>query len=729
MATRTHFRACNLCEAMCGLRIEADADRVMSIRGDEEDPLSRGYLCPKAFALKDLHEDPDRLRQPMRRTGSASDPRWEPMAWEDALDEAARGLLRVQAEHGRSAVGVYLGNPTVHNTGALLYGPMFVRSLRTKNRFSATSVDQLPAMLASYLMLGHQLLIPVPDVDRTQHFLVLGANPLASNGSLMTAPDMRGRIDAILGRGGRVVVVDPRRTETAQRATEHVFIRPGTDALLLLAMLHVVLEKGHRLGRLAAFTDGIDALQEAVGDVSPERVAAPTGIPAATIRRLAEDFAGAPSAVAYGRVGTSTQPFGSLCQWLISALNIVTGNFDRPGGVMFPKPALDALTLPGGIGKGHFGKWKTRVRGLPEFGGELPVAALAEEILAPGEGRIRAMVTIAGNPVLSTPNGTRVDEAFGTLDFMVSIDPYLNETTRHASLILPPPSPLERAHYDIAFHLLAVHETARFAPALFDKGPDARHDWQILLGLARRIEAAKGGRKGLQAALKLRALERLGPEALLDIGLRLGPHGPSLRPLRAGLSLRTLAKQPHGVDLGPLTESLPRRLFTKDKRIRLAPAPLVDDLQRLWKAFPAQPSAAREGALVLVGRRHLRDNNSWMHNAKQLMTGKPRCTLFIHPEDASRLGVAAGTEVVVRSRVGEVKVLVTITGDMMPGVVSLPHGYGHGRPGVKLGVATAHAGVSVNDLTDDQSLDALSGNAAFSGVPVTVERAPSPAAG
>jgi anaerobic selenocysteine-containing dehydrogenase len=729
MTTRTHFRACNLCEAMCGLRIEADGERVTSIRGDDDDPLSRGYLCPKAFALKDLHEDPDRLRQPMRRVGSGTSARWEPIAWEEALDEAARGLTRVQAEHGRDAVGVYLGNPNVHNTGAVLYGPMFVRSLRTKNRFSATSVDQLPSMLASYWMFGHQLLIPVPDVDRTAHFLILGANPLASNGSLMTAPNMRGRIDAIKKRGGRVVVIDPRRTETAERADEHVFIRPGTDALLLLAMLQVVLDKGHRMGRLEAFSDGIEALRTAVKDATPERAAGATGIPAATIRRLAEDFAKAPSAVAYGRVGTSTQPFGTLCQWLINALNIVTGNLDREGGAMFAKPALDPLFLGQGlgVGKGSFGRWKSRVRGLPEFGGELPVATLAEEILAPGEGRIRAMVTIAGNPVLSTPNGARLDEALESLAFMVAIDPYLNETTRHANLILPPPSPLERIHYDVVFHLLAVHETARFAPALFDKGPDARHDWQILLGLARRIESAKRTRRGFQSALKLRALEALGPKTLLDLGLRMGPHGPRLSPLRAGMSLKKLEKQPHGVDLGPLTTSLPQRLFTKDKRIRLAPPAAIDDLARLWKAFPDRATSDGQNALLLVGRRHLRDNNSWMHNAKQLMTGKARCTLFINPEDALRLGLTSGADAVVRSRVGEVNVPITITDEMMPGVVSLPHGYGHARSGVKLGVASQHAGVSVNDLTDEQSLDDLSGNAAFSGVPVTVERAPATA--
>ncbi|HVH46415.1 MAG TPA: molybdopterin-dependent oxidoreductase, partial [Labilithrix sp.] len=486
MAIRTHHRACNLCEAMCGVRIEVDGDRVASIRPDEDDPFSQGYMCPKAVGLKDLHEDPDRLRHPVRRTASG----WERMSWDDALDFAARGLHDVQVKHGREAVGAYLGNPTIHNTGAMLFAPTFLRALRTKNRFSATSVDQLPHMLAAYWMLGHQLVLPIPDVDRTQYFLVFGANPLASNGSLMTAPGIRRRIDAIRARGGRVVVVDPRRTETAERADEHVFVRPGTDALLLLGMLHVVFERGVKLGRLESFTDGLETLRGIVRDTPPERVAVHTGVPADVIRRLATEFASAPSAVCYGRVGMSMQSFGTLCQWLVNALNIVTGNFDRPGGAMFPKPAFDPRLAPKGLGvsRGSYGRWTTRVRGLPEFGGELPVSALGEEILTEGKGQIRGMVTIAGNPVLSTPNGTRLDEAFSSLEFFVAIDPYVNETSRHAHVILPPPSPLERSHYDVVFHMLAVRETARYAPAVFEKSPDARHDWQIMLGLARRLE-------------------------------------------------------------------------------------------------------------------------------------------------------------------------------------------------------------------------------------------------
>lgn len=708
---QVHFQTCTLCEAMCGLRVEVDGGQVTSIRGDDEDPFSRGHICPKAVALKDLHEDPDRLRHPVRRTANG----WEKVSWDDALDETAERLHRVQREHGRDAVAMYLGNPTVHNHGAVLYGLMFLRALRTKNRYSATSVDQLPHQFAAYQMLGHQLLLPIPDIDRTRYFLVLGANPLVSNGSLMTAPDMRGRIKALQQRGGKLVVVDPRKTETARAADEHLFIRPGTDALLLLSLLHVAFEKGPRLGRLADFTDGVETLRAVARDFPPERAALHTGIPAETIRRIANDFASAESAVCYGRIGASQQAFGGLCLWLINALNLVTGNFDREGGAMFTRPAVDALDAPRAmaVSAGHYDRYRSRVRGLPEFAGELPVAVLGEEILTEGPGRVRGLVTSAGNPVLSTPNGAQLDRALSTLDFMVSIDPYINETTRHAHLILPPTSPLERSHYDLIFHLLAVRNTAKYSPALFAPPPGALHDWQIHLELYRRLKKLRGG--GLRDRLEYEALKRLGPDGMVDLALRVGPYGA----LRGGLSLAKLRREAHGVDLGPLKPCLPGRLPKGRKRINAAPAPLVDDVKRLREAFP-ETAAPRNGELLLIGRRGLRDNNSWMHNVSKLVSGKPRCTLLMHPEDAKARGLAEGQDAVVTSRVGQITVPVTVTEDVMPGVVSLPHGYGHARDGVRLRVAAENAGVSLNDLTDDRAVDALSGNAALSGVPVQV---------
>ena len=706
-----HYRTCSLCEAMCGIVVEAEGGAIHAIRGDADDPFSRGYICPKAVALADLHTDPDRLRRPLRRDGEG----WKEIGWDEALDEAARRLVEIQRRHGRDSIAVYLGNPNVHNYGALLQTQVLHRALRSRSRYSATSVDQLPHMLASLMMFGHQLLMPVPDVDHTGYFLMLGANPLASNGSLMTAPGIERRLKAMKARGGQLVVIDPRRTETAALADWHLPIRPGTDALLLLAILHTLFDEALvRPGPLAAFTDGLETVRDAVRPFPPARVADATGISAADIQRLARELAGAPAAVCYGRVGISTQEFGSLACWLVNVVNVVTGNLDRAGGSMFTLPAADLVALATRIGqRGRFATRRSRVRGLPEFGGEWPVAVLSEEIETPGPGQVRAAVTIAGNPVLSTPNGGRLARALGTLDFMVSVDFYLNETSRHAHLILPPVGPLERDHYDLAFHLLAVRNTAKYSPALYAPPADGRTDWQILLDLSRRIEAARGG-QSLSSRLSHAVLGRLGPRGVLDLLLRIGPYGP--RPWkRGGITLRRLERAPHGLDIGPLQPCLPARLATRDRRIQLAPPSLLADIPRLEAAL-GRPRAALE----LIGRRDLRSNNSWMHNCQRLMNGRERCTLQMSPGDAAARGLADGTRVRIRSRAGAVEVTLQVTDAMRPGVVCLPHGWGHHRPGTRLQVAAAHAGESANDLTDELFVDVLSGNAAFSGVPVEV---------
>ncbi|MEM9455716.1 MAG: molybdopterin-dependent oxidoreductase [Myxococcota bacterium] len=733
-APRQHFRTCNLCEAMCGLKIEVDGEQILSIRGDDDDPFSRGHICPKAPALAQLQADPDRLRQPMRRTGSG----WQPLPWDEALDEAATRLHQLQRAHGRNAIAAYLGNPNVHNLGAMLFGPRLLRQLRTKNLYSATSVDQLPHMLAAHLMFGHQLLLPVPDVDRTSLLIILGANPMVSNGSLMSAPDMANRLRALQERGGRLVVIDPRRSETAARADEHLFIRPGTDALLLLGMLHTIFAENRvRLRELEDIVDGIAHLRSLVRDYTPERVAPLTGIEASRITGLARALADADAGVCYGRIGTSIQPYGALCAWLLYALNIVTGHLDHPGGAMFTTPAVDPIGAPKGmsVSRGGFGRWRSRVRSLPEVGGELPVATLADEILTEGEGQIRGLVTIAGNPVLSTPNGARLERGLAGLETYVAIDFYINESTRHAHLVLPPTSPLERSHYDLIFHTLAIRNGAKLSGPLLDPPPGARHDWQILHELAVRLKQQRG-RYPLADRLADAALARLGPEGLVGVGLAMGPYGLRARG-RNALSLAALRRAPHGVDLGPLVPCLPERL--PKGRIDLVPSPMVADLTRLradlveprieptTTSNPDDPAADKpsdtsrgESSLRLIGRRQLRTNNSWMHNMPGLVSGKPRCTLLMHPEDAAARSVEQGDEVCIESRVGRVIAPVAITTDMMPGVVSLPHGFGHGREGIQMKVAQAHAGVSINDLTDESRIDALSGNAALSGVPVTV---------
>lgn len=691
-----HYRACNLCEAICGLVIETEDHRVVSIAGDPNDPLSRGYLCPKAFALKDVYEDPNRLKMPLKRTASG----WKTIGWEEAIAEAVGRLRDIQRQYGPDAIGTYYGNPSVHNLGTLANTPLLSKTLRTKNTFSATSVDQLPSHFAAWTMFGHPLLLPIPDLSRTDYLLVLGGNPLASNGSLMTAPNVGEHLKNIRQRGGQVVVLDPRRTETAKQADAHYFIQPASDAWLLLAMIQVLFsEKRVDLGKNAGFTEGLAVLEAAVAEFTPEMAAGPTGLAPATIRQLALAFADAPSAVCYGRMGLSVQQFGGLCQWLINCLNLITGNVDRPGGVMFTTPAVDLLAnaQPRNI----WGRWKSRVRGLPEFMGELPVSVMAEEILTPGQGQIRAMLTNCGNPILSTPNGTQLDKAFAGLDFMVSIDIYLNETTRHAHLILPPATGLETGHYDLTFHLLAVRNTAKYSLPTLPKSEGARYDYEILQALAHGLSG------------QTEPFEPQPPEINVDFGLRMGPYALSLDQLKA---------QPQGIDLGALKPCLPERLVHADKKIVLAPPPFLEDLARLRASWTNEPVRQGPTDFKLIGRRNLRDNNSWMHNSEKLMKGRQRCTLLIHPEDAKALQLADSETVRVQSRTGAIEITLEYCPDIMPGVVSIPHGYGHHRQGVQLDVAALHPGVSINDLTDERLLDSLTGNAALNGVAVKVEQ-------
>ena len=710
----THYIACNLCEAICGLEIIVENGAVKSIRGDKQDPVSKGHICPKAVALQDIHYDPDRLRTPIKKTADG----WQQISWHQAFDEVANGLKQVQRKHGKNSVAVYLGNPTVHNLDAMLFGPVFFRTLRTKNRFSATSVDQLPEQLASLLMFGHSLLIPLPDLDRTDFHIIFGANPVVSNGSLMTAPGVTRRLKAIRERGGQFVVIDPRRTETAAIADRHLFIKPGSDVFMLLAMLHVVfVEKLQSLGTVGEFTRGMEQIEELVRNYAPEKVAAITGVNPEDLKTLVKDFCAADSASCYGRVGVSTQKYGSLSQWLINVFNIVTGNLDVPGGTMFAKPAFEVLTA-GSSGKKGFADNFSRVRKLPNFQGEFPVAVLAEEITTPGDGQIKALVTSAGNPALSTPNGDQLDAALDDLDFMVSIDIYLNETTRHADIILPPTTSLERSHYDIVFHALAIRNSAKFSRPVFRAGKDQRSDAQIYLELAWRMQSTNGFSKAL-GWLKKELFQRLGSDWIINKKLKEGPYAKS-----HGLNLKKLKQNPHGIDLGAMQPCLPGRLFSRDKDINLAPDEFVTDLKRLNGTLQDHDSASEASGfdLRLIGRRDPRTNNSWLHNSYRMVKGKKRCLALVNPLDAQSRNLRDGDMALVSSRVGAIRIPVAVSNDIMPGVISIPHGWGHGGDGIELGVATQHAGVNTNILTDDRFLDSVSGNAALNGVPVSLSK-------
>ncbi len=692
-----HYRSCNICEAMCGLEVSHRDGAVVSIRPDRQDPFSRGHICPKAVALQDFHIDEDRVRTPLRRTADG----WQPIGWEQAFTEIGQRVRAIQQQHGADSVGVYLGNPNAHNLGSALFLPRFQKTLGSRNRYSSASADQLPHHVAASQMFGAGLAIAVPDIDRTDFLLIIGANPAVSNGSLMSAPGMPARLKAIIGRGGRVVVIDPRRTETAKLASEHFAIRPEADALLLCALIRTIIDDGRvDLGDVADMVDGYATLDAATADFTPERVAGAVGISAADIRRLARAFAAAPSAVCYSRMGASTQSFGGLCQWLTVALNVISGNFDRAGGAMFPLPALDLLARVPRSDPAARKPPRSRVRGLPGYSGEFPVATLADEILTEGDGRIRALFTIAGNPVLSAPGGDRLDGALARLDFMVAVDIYLNETTRHADIVLPATTGLEIAQYDVYFNSFAVRNTAKYSPPLFAARGAQRHDWQILKGLMACLGAAE---------------DSTTPEDLLDAALRAGPYKD------LGLSLDALLAHPHGIDLGPLRPCARARLRTPDGRIRLAPALFVDDLPRLRAALDADSATRRDYPFRLIGRRLIWNHNTWTHNARRLLKGAGPITVQLHPDDARRLGIADGQLVTVRARSGRLRLPAELDGDIAPGVVSIAQGWGHDRPGIGMRHAAAQPGASINSLTDDARIDPLTGNAAFNGTPVALD--------
>lgn len=710
---------CPLCEATCGLDVTLDGTEIASVRGDEKDVFSAGYICPKGASLKALHDDPDRLRRPMVKR----DGQWHEVGWDEAFAEIDRRLPPLIAEHGKDSVGVYIGNPSAHNLSALLYGRVLYKSLGTRNIYSASTVDQMPKHFSSGYLFGDPLSIPVPDLDRTDFLLMLGANPLVSNGSLMTAPDVRGRLKAIRERGGRIVVVDPRRSRTAEIADEHVAIRPGADALLLFAMVQVLFADGLvRLRGLAEHVNGVDVVQSLCEPFTPEAVEAATGVAAQDIRRLARELAAADRAAVYGRIGTSTQQFGTLASWLVDVLNVLTGNLDREGGAMFPLAPAGQANATAGRRRGFAtGRWRSRVRQLPEVLGELPVVTLADEIETPGAGQIRALITIAGNPCVSTPNAERLSAALADLDFMVSVDIYLNETTRHADVILPGPPALARDHFDLVLYQFAVRNVANWTPAVLDS--DIPQEWQTLLRLV-GVAAGQGpdvdvdalddlvaadvaSRAGLDASV---SGARRGPARLLDLMLRSGPYG---------LSLADLEAAPHGIDLGPLRPRIPDVLATTSGKVELAAEPVVTDVARLAATLVDAPPPG----LVLIGRRQLSSNNSWMHNIAPLVRGANRCTAHIHPDDAAARGLADGQLATVRSRTGSITVPVEITDSVRPGVVSIPHGWGHGVEGTRADVAAAHAGANSNILADEQLMDVPSGTAVLNAIPVEVSAA------
>ncbi|HEX7476917.1 MAG TPA: molybdopterin-dependent oxidoreductase [Polyangiales bacterium] len=711
----TKSLVCELCEAGCGLSVDVLDGQVVKVRGNERDVLSRGFVCPKGLATIALDRDPDRLRTPVQRR---ADGRFEPITWDAAFSLVADRLGAIQREHGRDAVAVYMGTPIVHKHGALLMRGALLGALRTRNSTSAGSQDSSPRFAASYFLYGSAFSVPVPDVDRTSFFLCIGANPLVSNGSLLTAPNLRERLRAIQARGGKLVVVDPRRTETAEVADEHVAIRPGTDAAFLLAMVHVLwTERRIDEAALEQATRGWPTIRAQLAAYAPERVARYTGVPAETIRRVALEFADASTSVAYARLGVCNQAFGTLASYAVDLLNLVAGRLGQVGGALFATPAIDLTRLARLTGSDGYARFRSRVRGLPEIAGDLPATVLAEEMQTPGDGQVRGFVTYAGNPVSSTPNGRRLAAALSGLQFMVSIDYYVNETTRFADVILPPCGPFAEDHVDLFFANFAAHNGLRWTPGVVARGADERHDWEILLELAERLGGGPTGVRAIDQLLRVarRFGYRYALDTTLELVLRTGPYGDRFLPWRSGLRGEQVRAAPDGIDLGPLQPGFARRIFHADGRIELAAGPITLAFAQLEAALDHSPA---DGELLMIGRRELRSNNSWMHNLEKLVAGQPRCLLFVHPTDAARAGVRDGDSALLESRVYSAEVPVRVTDEVMPGVVSLPHGWGHAASAPYQRVAAQHVGVSANDWTDDQDVESIVGQSILNGVRV-----------
>ncbi|MEX1178146.1 MAG: molybdopterin-dependent oxidoreductase [Nitriliruptor sp.] len=745
MTRRTAFRTCPLCEATCGLEIELEDDQVVSVRGDALDVFSRGYLCPKGATIGELEHDPDRLTAPRVRRDAAL----VEATWDEAFGEVEQRLRAIVDEHGPDSVAIYLGNPNAHTLSGQLYARALIKSLRTRNVHSASSVDQLPKHVSCGTMFGDPLAIPVPDIDRTDLLVVLGGDPRTSNGSLWTVPDVPGRLDALRARGGRLVVVDPRRSRTAARADRHLAIRPGTDALLLAALVSTLVDEDliEIPTTLAEHLSGLDEVTAALAPLTPERVARTCGLDAGEIRELARELAAADRAVVYGRLGTTTVRHGTLASWLVDVVNALTGNLDRPGGSMFPRAAHHR---PGSRKPFRTGRWSSRVRELPEAIGELPIATLLDEIETPGDGQVRALIVVGGNPVVSTPDAARLDAAIAGLDLVIAVDPYIGATARHADVVLPPPGPLQRSHCDLVFAGLSVRNVSNYSPPVRALPDGQLDEWEILLALAAIALGAGVPRDGsgdidvsfadhLVARQTAEALaadqdanviierdpdallaavsDRRGPERLLDLVLRAGPYGDGFSG-GDGLTLAALEAEPHGIDHGPLEPRLPGVLTTEDRRVHLAPPAFLEALTSLEADIGTEPPP-----MVLIGRRHLRTNNSWSHNIPSLGRGRQLCTLQIHPDDAARDGVTDGARGRVTSAAGSLEVDVEVTDDLRSGVVSLPHGFGHDLEGVELTLARTRGGANSNVLTDRFELDGLSGNAVLNALPVTVKPA------
>jgi anaerobic selenocysteine-containing dehydrogenase len=702
---QVNYSFCNLCDSCCGLIIEHDGQQILSIRGDKDNVLSRGHVCPKCLALMDIYNDPSRIRKPLRKRGKE----WEEISWKEAIEETAERITDIQKKYGNDSLAFFFGNPVAHNYATLLTILPFINTLKTKNIYTANSVDAWPRLLVSILLYGNQALLPIPDIERTKYFLILGANPIISHGSVMTAPDCKRRFRELQERGGKIVVIDPRRSETAKIADEHYFIKHGTDHLFIFSMLHILFkEKLIKLNHLSNKIEGIKEVEVLAREFAPEKFSEQTGIETKVIYKITREFAKADSAVCYGRMGTRTQKNATVTTWLIDLLNILTGNIDSPGGAMFTTPAVDLVGMAKLLRRTDwFGRTRSRVNGFPDLTGELPVAALYDELERHGAGQIKALLTLAGNPVLSLPNSKRFEKALKNLEFMVSIDFYINETTQYSNIILPPVTYLESDHYPIIELATSIRNTAHYSDTVISPAADSKQEWEILEYLGRNIGSNRGILEKTKAILKYVILKKVGPERILDILLRFGPHK---------LSLQELRKYPHGLDLGGLKPRLLEEM--NNKKVNLLPGLIAKEIESIKLELDDKNS----GGYHLVNRRNLLGMNTYLHNFPRLLKGDNRCTLLINLSDAEKLNISNGETVRVKSRVGTIEIPVEITDEIMPGVVCIPFGWGHNSDGARLAIANKIPGVNINIIIDEKIIDTISGTSAVNGTKVSIEK-------
>ena len=737
-------RICPTCEACCGLVMEVDRDaqKIVSIKGDPDDHRSRGYVCAKSQAFNYIYEDQERLRHPVRKTDNG----WEQISWSEALDTIATKFTEIRDTYGKDALSIYVGNPLGHDFAAGIYLQSLMASVSTERFFSAGTVDQHPQQMVCWGLIGHEWLFPVPDLARTDLFICMGANPVVSQGSILGTPDMESAMRDVQARGGRCIVIDPRRTETAEVADQHLFIQPGTDAYFLMAFANeLFVREAVDLAHLADHIDNVSALRDAVSAYTPDNTAALTGVAASDLRTLVDDYLAADSAALYGRIGLCTQEFGLAAHWMLMVISLISGNFDTEGGMMLAT-APTGDSGPGSPGEVKpYGRWHSRVRGVPETCGELPSSLMAEEITAPGH-EVHGLLTICGNPVLSVPRGDKIREALASLDFMVALDIYINETTSQADIILPSTVHPEHSNIDVTFQNFTTRNYVSYSPRTFEPEPELKDLGEIILEISARmsgltrdemdgfifqgmvdtvLKRAESAGVALSAEQVTDAVTgETSPERFADLLIRSGPYGDWFGQRDDGISLERVKAHPQAsMDLGALQRRLPTMLRTPNQRIDLIHEVFANDLQRLREGFERRVNASSENTasdMLLIGRRHIRDMNSWLHNLKPYVRGKNRCTARLHPSDATQLGLEEGGFARVTSNVGEAIVPIEITDEMMPGVISIPHGFGHiYADSAQTNAASILPGVSCNNLIDE-SLDEASSTCVVNGVPVSV---------